>query len=264
MAHRFNTYCPFFVEGSCVNGCKYKYHIRCNANLTCFSPNCQYGHTISFNFRKLFKQIVNENLNTEYENSKNKCFYSINCLNLNCHNVHMLNKESMFIINHILKEKISYEDALRIYEIHFRKTESHVRQNKFILPAPSQRIQQQLQTLQHLHPLQHSYNSTISHNPPEQSIVFIDPVLENNLLKLTETDDNIMQNKTDDFEDVKFRFLQELMVLQNNVKLASKEVYNKDVLIFNLMNERQLLEAKICKDKLRVQHLMVAIKNMEK
>jgi hypothetical protein len=262
MAHRFNTYCPFFVEGSCSNACKYKYHIRCNANLTCFNSNCQYGHTISFNFRKLFKQIVNENLNTEYENSKNKCFFSINCLNSNCHNVHMLNKDSMIIINHILKEKISYEDSLRIYELHFRKSPSLIRQNSFILPAPP--IQQRLQPLPSLQTLQNSYDSTISQNPPEQPIVFIDPVLENNLLKLTETDDNITQQHSDDFEDVKFRVLQELMVLQNNIKLASNEVYNKDVLIFNLMHEKQLLEAKMCKDKLKVQNLMVAIKNMEK
>lgn len=234
MAYRFNTYCPYFVEGACNNNCKYKYHIRCNANLTCFNPKCQYGHTISFNFRKLFKQIVNENLNDEYENSKNRCFFSINCLNTNCHNVHMINKESMGVINHMLSKKISYEDSFRIYTLHLKNTS--------ILPLP--------------------YNPPIDNNTPEQQILFVDPVLEDNLLKLTETDDTIT-HQSNDSEDVKLKFLQELMVCQKNIKLMSREVYNKDIVIFNLMKEKQLLEDKICKDKLKTHYLIGAIRNME-
>lgn len=230
--NRFNTYCPFFVNAPCINGCPYKYHIRCNANLTCFNPNCQYGHTITLNFRKLFKKIIIENLNLNYEKSKNKCFYSINCLNPNCKYTHMINIENMRIINHIIKEKINYNDAIHIYVLHFRKPYNTVL----------------------------TYEENVSHNPVVQTPEICDSVLESNLIKLTESDETTESNES---EDIKLNLLQELMVCNTTIKLESKDIYNKDVLIFNLMRERQVLENKLCKDRLKAQQLMLAIQNME-
>ena len=62
MSHRTdNTYCPHFSEGNCKNSkCKYIYHIKCNYNISCFNFECQYGHSVSSNLRKLFKEIVDE------------------------------------------------------------------------------------------------------------------------------------------------------------------------------------------------------------
>ena len=117
----FNKNCPYFIEGKCKSKpCKYKYHIKCNKNISCFNFECCYGHSISQNMRRLFKEITDEHKNPEYEKTTNKGFYAINCFNFNCNKEHLVLPEAIKFINHILKEDISYEDAHSLYNIQFR------------------------------------------------------------------------------------------------------------------------------------------------
>jgi hypothetical protein len=187
----------------------------------------------------------------------------------------MISKIYMSVINHILKEKISYEDSLRIYELHLKRPSDNVRplspvglspvglspvrrgfspviqREKFILPMPSEQ-------------------DNISHNPPEKDAqaskafkpIKVDPVLEDNLLKLTETDNVDSTAQSNDNEDIKLRLLQDLMVCQNNIKQMTNDAYNKDIIILNLMKEKQFLEHKIYKDKIKANQLTHTIQNI--
>jgi len=182
----------FFIEGKCkLLPCKYKCHIKCNKNVSCFNFECSYGHSISQDMRRLFKEITDEHKNPEYKNAKNKCFYSINCFNPNCNKEHLILLEAMQFINHILKESISYENASSLYNIQFK--------NKS--------------------PVIESLNDPI------------DSKLENDLLNLTEIEEEAGTSIRNDREDLKSNLLQELLASQNNIKEISKKIYNKNIKI---------------------------------
>ena len=214
----------FFIEGKCkLLPCKYKYHIKCNKNVSCFNFECSYGHSISQDMRRLFKEITDEHKNPEYKNAKNKCFYSINCFNPNCNKEHLILLEAMQFINHILKESISYENANSLYNIQFK--------NKS--------------------PVIESLNEPI------------DSKLENDLLNLTEIEEEAGTSIRNDREDLKSNLLQELMASQNNIKEISKKIYNKDIKIQGLLNERNYLESKMYQNKAKVHQLTMIIMNLD-
>jgi len=220
----FNKNCPYFVEGKCKSvPCKYKYHIKCNKNVSCFNFECCYGHSISQDMRRLFKEITDEHKNPEYEKAKNKCFYSINCFNPNCNKEHLILLEAMQFINHILKESISYENANSLYNIQFK--------NKS--------------------PVIESLNEPI------------DSKLENDLLNLTEIEEEAGTSIRNDREDLKSNLLQELLASQNNIKEMSKKIYNKDIKIQGLLNERNYLESKMYQNKAKVHQLTMIIMNLD-
>ena len=219
----FNKNCPYFVEGKCKsNLCRYKYHIKCNKNVACVDLECCYGHSVSQNMRRLFTEIIDEHKNLEYEKSKNKCFYSINCFNVNCNKQHLVLPEAMQFINHIIKESISYENANSLYNIQFK--------NKSPIIEPL--------------------------NEP------IDPKLENDLLNLTEIEEEPGTPIKNDREDLKSNLLQELMVAQNNINELSKKIYNKDIEIQGLLNERKYLESKMYQNRAKVHQLTMNIMNL--
>jgi len=214
----------FFIEGKCkLLPCKYKYHVKCNKNVSCFNFECSYGHSISQDMRRLFKEITDEHKNPEYKNAKNKCFYSINCFNPNCNKEHLILLEAMQFINHILKESISYENANSLYNIQFK--------NKS--------------------PVIESLNEPI------------DSKLENDLLNLTEIEEEAGTSIRNDREDLKSNLLQELMASQNNIKEISKKIYNKDIKIQGLLNERNYLESKMYQNKAKVHQLTMIIMNLD-
>ena len=214
----------YFIEGKCkLLPCKYKYHIKCNKNVSCFNFECCYGHSISQDMRRLFKEITDEHKNTEYETAKNKCFYSINCFNPNCTKEHLVLLEAMQFINHILKEYISYENASSLYNIQFK--------NKS--------------------PVIESLNDPI------------DSKLENDLLNLTEIEEEAGTSIRNDREDLKSNLLQELLASQNNIKEMSKKIYNKDIKIQGLLNERNYLESKMYQNKAKVHQLTMIIMNLD-
>ena len=174
----FNRNCPYYVEANCnQKQCRYKFHCKCNKNLACFDFECSYGHTVSQNMRKLFKEIVDDNKNPKYEKSKNKCCYSISCFNPNCTKDHMVLTDAMKFINHVYKEQISYEDTYSMYKLQF-KNESPI-----ITPI----------------------------NDP------IDSTLETNLLNITEIEEEPTTPINSDREDMKSTLLQELMECQTNI-----------------------------------------------
>ena len=213
----------FFIEGKCkLLPCKYKCHIKCNKNVSCFNFECSYGHSISQDMRRLFKEITDEHKNPEYKNAKNKCFYSINCFNPNCNKEHLILLEAMQFINHILKESISYENANSLYNIQFK--------NKS--------------------PVIESLNEPI------------DSKLENDLLNLTEIEEEAGTSIRNDREDLKSNLLQELMASQNNINELSKKIYNKDIEIQGLLNERKYLESKMYQNRARVHQLTMNIMNL--
>ena len=213
----------FFIEGKCkLLPCKYKCHIKCNKNVSCFNFECSYGHSISQDMRRLFKEITDEHKNPEYKNAKNKCFYSINCFNPNCNREHLILLEAMQFINHILKESISYENANSLYNIQFK--------NKS--------------------PVIESLNEPI------------DSKLENDLLNLTE-EEEAGTSIRNDREDLKSNLLQELLASQNNIKEMSKKIYNKDIKIQGLLNERNYLESKMYQNKAKVHQLTMIIMNLD-
>lgn len=207
----------FFIEGKC----KYKYHIKCKKNVSCFNFECCYGHSISQDMRRLFKEITDKHKNPEYETAKNKCFYSINCFNPNCNKEHLILLEAMQFINHILKESISYENANSLYNIQFK--------NKS--------------------PVIESLNDPI------------DSKLENDLLNLIEEEAGT--SIRNDREDLKSNLLQELMTSQNNIKEMTKKIYNKDIKIQGLLNERNYLESKIYQNRAKVHQLTMIIMNLD-
>ena len=214
----------FFIEGKCkLLPCKYKCHIKCNKNVSCFNFECSYGHSISQDMRRLFKEITDEHKNPEYKNAKNKCFYSINCFNPNCNREHLILLEAMQFINHILKESISYENASSLYNIQFK--------NKS--------------------PVIESLNDPI------------DSKLENDLLNLTEIEEEAGTSIRNDREDLKSNLLQELLASQNNIKEMSKKIYNKDIKIQGLLNERNYLESKMYQNKAKVHQLTMIIMNLD-
>ena len=214
----------FFIEGKCkLLPCKYKCHIKCNKNVSCFNFECCYGHSISQDMRRLFKEITDEHKNPEYKNAKNKCFYSINCFNPNCNREHLILLEAMQFINHILKEYISYENASSLYNIQFK--------NKS--------------------PVIESLNDPI------------DSKLENDLLNLTEIEEEAGTSIRNDREDLKSNLLQELLASQNNIKEMSKKIYNKDIKIQGLLNERNYLESKMYQNKAKVHQLTMIIMNLD-
>jgi len=214
----------FFIEGKCkLLPCKYKCHIKCNKNVSCFNFECSYGHSIPQDMRRLFKEITDEHKNPEYKNAKNKCFYSINCFNPNCNKEHLILLEAMQFINHILKESISYENANSLYNIQFK--------NKS--------------------PVIESLNEPI------------DSKLENDLLNLTEIEEEAGTSIRNDREDLKSNLLQELMASQNNIKEISKKIYNKDIKIQGLLNERNYLESKMYQNKAKVHQLTMIIMNLD-
>tara|TARA_B100000497_G_scaffold27028_1_gene31832 strand:- start:139 stop:801 length:663 start_codon:yes stop_codon:yes gene_type:complete len=214
----------FLIEGKCkLIPCKYKYHIKCKKNVACFNFECSYGHSISQNMRRLFKEITNEHKNTKYETAKNKCFYSISCFNPNCNKEHLILLEAMQFINHILKESISYENATSLYNIQFK--------NKS--------------------PVIESLNDPI------------DSKLENDLLNLTEIEEEAGTSIRNDREDLKSNLLQELLASQNNIKEMTKKIYNKDIKIQGLLNERNYLESKIYQNRAKVHQLTMIIMNLD-
>ena len=214
----------FLIEGKCkLIPCKYKYHIKCKKNVACFNFECSYGHSISQNMRRLFKEITNEHKNTKYETAKNKCFYSISCFNPNCNKEHLVLLEAMQFINHILKESISYENATSLYNIQFK--------NKS--------------------PVIESLNDPI------------DSKLENDLLNLTEIEEEAGTSIRNDREDLKSNLLQELLASQNNIKEMTKKIYNKDIKIQGLLNERNYLESKIYQNRAKVHQLTMIIMNLD-
>lgn len=214
----------FLIEGKCkLLPCKYKYHIKCKKNVACFNFECSYGHSISQDMRRLFKEITNEHKNTKYETAKNKCFYSISCFNPNCNKEHLILLEAMQFINHILKESISYENATSLYNIQFK--------NKS--------------------PVIESLNDPI------------DSKLENDLLNLTEIEEEAGTSIRNDREDLKSNLLQELLASQNNIKEMTKKIYNKDIKIQGLLNERNYLESKIYQNRAKVHQLTMIIMNLD-
>ena len=228
MSYQTNKYCSYVSE----NNCTYN-HIRCKNNINCFNLECQYTHSICCNLRKLFKQIAYENTNPQYEKSTNKCYYSINCFKTNCTKDHMITKNTMIFINHILKHHISYEDALIIYNLQFKSQSTNI--NRII---PVKLVE------------------------PIKQIGDIDPILESNLLNLTEIEDDPITPIKNDREDLKSKLLQELMISQNNIKQLTKELYDKDITIQNLMNQRNYLESKICQNKVKIHQLTSNIINL--
>lgn len=212
----------FFIEGKCKSvPCKYKYHIKCNKNVACFNFECCYGHSISQDMRRLFKEITDEHKNPQYNKAKNKCFYSINCFNVNCNKQHLVLPEAMQFINHIIKESISYENANSLYNMQFK--------NKS--------------------PVIESLNEPI------------DSKLENDLLNLTEEEEPGPPIRNDR-EDLKSNLLQELMISQNNIKQLTKELYDKDIAIQGLLNERKYLESKMYQNRAKVHQLTMNIMNL--
>jgi hypothetical protein len=173
--------------------------------------------------RRLFKEITDEHKNPEYEKTKNKCFYSINCFNPNCNKEHLILLEAMQFINHILKESISYENANSLYNIQFK--------NKS--------------------PVIESLNDPI------------DSKLENDLLNLTEIEEEAGTSIRNDREDLKSNLLQELLAAQNNIKEMTKKIYNKDIKIQGLLNERNYLESKIYQNRAKVHQLTMIIMNLD-
>lgn len=212
----------FFIEGKCKSvPCKYKDHIKCNKNVACFNFECCYGHSISQDMRRLFKEITDEHKNPQYDKAKHKCFYSINCFNVNCNKQHLVLPEAMQFINHIIKESISYENANSLYNMQFK--------NKS--------------------PVIESLNEPI------------DSKLENDLLNLTEEEEPGPPIRNDR-EDLKSNLLQELMISQNNIKQLTKELYDKDIAIQGLLNERKYLESKMYQNRAKVHQLTMNIMNL--
>jgi len=229
-----------FYESNCKNGyCKYNYHIKCKYNINCFNFECQYDHSISCNLRKLFKQIVNENTNTQYEKSKNKCYYAINCFKTNCMKDHMITKDAIMFVNHILKQHICYEDALIIYKLQFKQQSTYINR---IIPVKSVEPVKPVKSV--------------------KSVEDIDAVLESNLLNLTETEDELVPPIKNDHEDLKSKLLQELMISQNNIKQVTKELYDKNIAIQTLMNQRSYLESKMYQNRAKVYQLTMNIMNL--
>lgn len=218
-----NKYCPHFCEGNCKNGnCKYNYHIKCNYNVICFNFECQYGHSVSSNLRKLFKEIVDENTNPQYEKSKNKCYYAINCFKTTCMRDHMITSDAMMFVNHILKERINYDDAKSMYKLQFKQQQS----------------------------------------PDIRPIESIDKSLESDLLNLTEIEDEIITPVSNYHEDMKSKLLQELMVSQNNIRNIIKSLYEKDIAIQHILNQRKILENEMFKNRSKIQQLIITLNIM--
>jgi hypothetical protein len=235
-----DEYCHHFSEGNCNNTyCMYGYHIKCKKNINCFNFECQYGHSVSCNLRKLFKLIVNENTNPQYQKSKNKCYYAINCFKTNCIKEHMITKDAIKFVNHILKNNIYYDDALIIYNLQFKKQTTNIKDINRIIPVQLVELPEALETA--------------------KSLEDIDPVLKNNLLNLTEAEDEPISPIKNDREDLKSKLLQELMISQNNIKQLTKELYDKDIAIQTLMNQRNYLESKIYQNKSKIHKLTMNI-----
>ena len=277
-----NKYCPYFSEGNCKSSyCKYNYHFKCKYNINCFNFECQYGHSVSCNLRKLFKKIVDENTNPQYENSKNKCYYAINCFNTNCMKDHMITTDVMMFINHILKQNICYEDALIMYKLQFKQQSTDLAIFNRIVPV---QLVEPVESVESVEPVESVANINpivpVEHAKPTKSVepaksvADIDPIisgvpvthidlfLESNLLNLTETEDEPVTPIKNDREDLKSKLLQELMVSQNNIKQLTKELYDKDIEIQTLMNQRIYLESKMYQNRAKVHQLTMNIMNL--
>jgi hypothetical protein len=216
----FNKNCPYYVEANCNHKqCRYRFHSKCYNNLTCFDFGCSYGHAVSQNMRKLFKEIVDDNKNPEYEKSENKCSYSINCFNPNCTKDHMVLTDAMKFINHVYRERISYEDSYSMYKLQFKN------ESPTIAPI----------------------------NDP------IDSTLETNLLNLTEIEEEPTTPINSDREDMKSTLLQELMECQTNINKISKELYENDIKIQNLFNKRKFLTSEMFKNRSKINQLTITL-----
>ena len=108
--------CPYFKIGSCIkNKCKYKYHIICKDNYTCFNFDCEYGHGISIFKRKILSKLY-EKLYDNNFNEKNSCIYTFKCINQKCklsHHFFFKEREFLFKLfneNNNLKCKELYEN----------------------------------------------------------------------------------------------------------------------------------------------------------
>ena len=91
----------------------------------------------------------------------------------------------------------------------------------------------------------------------------IDSKLENDLLNLTEIEEEAGTSIRNDREDLKSNLLQELLTSQNNIKEISKKIYNKDIKIQGLLNERNYLESKMYQNKAKVHQLTMIIMNLD-
>jgi len=99
-------------------------------------------------------------------------------------------------------------------------------------------------------------------NKQSLEINLIDHVLESNLLNLTETDDDTKHPIANEHEDIKSNLLQELMIVQHNIRQLTKNLYDKDIAIQCLLNERKYLESNIYQNRDKVHQLTMNIMNL--
>ena len=108
--------CPYFKIGSCIkNNCKYKYHIICKENYTCFNFDCEYGHGISIFKRKILSKLYEKLYDFNF-NQEKSCVYPFKCINQKCklsHHFFFKEREFLFKLfneNNNLKCKELYEN----------------------------------------------------------------------------------------------------------------------------------------------------------
>jgi hypothetical protein len=118
-----NEMCPYFKIGTCIkNKCKYKYHIICKNNYTCFNYDCEYGHGISILKRKILSKLYEKLYNFSF-NEENSCINKLKCINQKCklsHHFFFKEREFLFKLfneNNNLKCKELYENNYS-YNLH--------------------------------------------------------------------------------------------------------------------------------------------------
>ena len=111
-----NENCPYFKIGSCIKKkCRYKYHIICKNNYTCFNFDCEYGHGISILKRKILSKLYEKLYDFNF-NEENSCIYTLKCINQKCklsHHFFFKEREFLFKLfneNNNLKCKELYEN----------------------------------------------------------------------------------------------------------------------------------------------------------
>ena len=111
-----NEMCPYFKIGTCIkNKCKYKYHIICKNNYTCFNYDCEYGHGISILKRKILSKLYEKLYDFNF-NEENSCINKLKCINQKCklsHHFFFKEREFLFKLfneNNNLKCKELYEN----------------------------------------------------------------------------------------------------------------------------------------------------------
>ena len=106
--------CPKFKIGTCkVIDCDYAFHNKCYKNMLCDNYECNFGHGVTVEKRKLIISLYNK-MDKYIINESAKCKFAINCFNVNCTLNHYLKYDDRKILNQIINAK-TYEEAEKIY-----------------------------------------------------------------------------------------------------------------------------------------------------